>query len=213
MTRALPFRSPQALQFERILGIAVALLAQTGLFMLLMRPPEFNPPVVASEPPPIQWIFPKKPVVVPAQPRPISRPQMQPRPQSQQRVEHQPVVTEKQTLVNTNARIEQTVTVDTVTLSPPPAESSLAPIVAPLPGYPRDAFNEGITGTVELELLVGVDGRVLEARVVRSSGNRQLDNAARDTVLRQWRFQPATRGGVPVQALGRLPVVFSLDDR
>jgi protein TonB len=97
--------------------------------------------------------------------------------------------------------------------NPPTVEASLSPIASPAPPYPLDPLREGITGTVELELLVGVDGSVLQVRITHSSGNRQLDNAARDQVLRNWRFQPALRNGIAVQALGRVPIVFTLDGR
>ena len=101
---------------------------------------------------------------------------------------------------------------DTLDLKPQLAASSqLQPISAPPPSYPIDAVRNGLTGIVELEILVGVDGKPLEARVVRSSGHRVLDQAARKVVLSLWRFQPAVRDGREVQALGRVPIVFKLE--
>ena len=82
---------------------------------------------------------------------------------------------------------------------------------APAPGYPREALRDGLTGTVVLEVLVGVDGRPLQAEVVSSSGHRVLDHAARRQVLARWMFKPAVQAGVPVQAIGRVPVEFRLD--
>ena len=69
----------------------------------------------------------------------------------------------------------------------------------------------GAQGTVTLRVLVDVDGSPLEVRVERSSGNRSLDNAARNQVLRQWKFQPATDNGRAVQAYGLVPVDFRLN--
>jgi len=69
------------------------------------------------------------------------------------------------------------------------------------------------TGVVVLQLLVGVDGRVIEAGVVDSSGDPRLDDAAREHVLRNWRFRPATQDGAPAMAAGRVPIVFTLDGR
>ena len=43
-----------------------------------------------------------------------------------------------------------------------------------------------------------------------SSGNRDLDRAARMQVLKAWKFQPAMQDGRAVQAYGRVPVDFSL---
>ncbi|PSD11028.1 energy transducer TonB, partial [Stenotrophomonas maltophilia] len=48
--------------------------------------------------------------------------------------------------------------------------------------------------------------------IERSSGSRSLDQAARQQVLRHWRFEPAQRDGVAVPAIGMVPVQFSLPD-
>lgn len=82
---------------------------------------------------------------------------------------------------------------------------------APPPSYPREALRDGLAGTVVLEVLVGVDGQPLQAEVVSSSGHRMLDHAARRQVLARWKFKPALQAGVPVQAIGRVPVEFRLD--
>ncbi|MBS0213735.1 MAG: energy transducer TonB [Proteobacteria bacterium] len=92
------------------------------------------------------------------------------------------------------------------------SETSLTPLVSPAPAYPREALRDGVSGTVVLELLVDVDGRVLQARVVHGSGDRRLDAAAREQILRYWRFQPAQRDGKAIQARGLVPVVFRIDD-
>ena len=46
--------------------------------------------------------------------------------------------------------------------------------------------------------------------VVRSSGHRELDEAARAQVLKRWSFRPATRDGLAIQAIGLVPIQFSL---
>lgn len=92
----------------------------------------------------------------------------------------------------------------------PATGSVLQALSAPAPAYPGEAVRQGLMGTVELEILVGIDGRPLEVRVVRSSGHRVLDQAARRAVLTQWTFQPAFRNGQAVQALGRVPIEFKL---
>ncbi len=81
-------------------------------------------------------------------------------------------------------------------------------IFAPEPAYP-EIFPRP-TGTVWLTLLIGKDGRVLRAEVYKSSGHPALDRAAQKGVM-QWRWQPATRGGKPVQARVRVGVNF-VDD-
>jgi protein TonB len=93
----------------------------------------------------------------------------------------------------------------------PLAGAQLRYASAPPPAYPREALRDGATGTVLLEVLVDVDGRPLEVAVVRSSGRRDLDQAARRQVLRRWRFEPAMVDGRAVQAVGVVPVEFTLE--
>ncbi len=65
-------------------------------------------------------------------------------------------------------------------------------------------------GTVLLQVLVDSDGRPLDVQVQSSSGNRSLDEAARKHVLKRWMFRPAMQDGRAVQAIGLVPVAFSL---
>lgn len=63
-------------------------------------------------------------------------------------------------------------------------------VSATQPKYPSSARNAGIEGVVGVKMLVGSDGRVEEATVIRSSGNADLDDAAVNAVYK-WRFSPA----------------------
>ena len=92
----------------------------------------------------------------------------------------------------------------------PMAGASLQALMSPAPSYPAQAVRDGLTGIVELEILVGVDGRPIEVTIVRSSGHRMLDQAARRVVLTRWTFRPAMRDGQAVQAIGRVPIEFVL---
>jgi protein TonB len=80
----------------------------------------------------------------------------------------------------------------------------------PVPPYPADALARGIEGLVLLRVRIGADGRVEEAAVNRSSGTPSLDESALSTVRRQWRFEPATRGGVAVSYEALLPIRFTI---
>lgn len=91
-----------------------------------------------------------------------------------------------------------------------PAPMQLAYRVAPAPDYPRNALRRQFSGTVLLQVLVDVDGRPLEVSIARSSGHRELDDAARQQVLKRWSFQPAFLDGRPVQAVGMVPIEFNL---
>lgn len=92
----------------------------------------------------------------------------------------------------------------------PATGAVLQHLSAPPPPYPREALLGGITGTVVLDVHVGVDGRPIGVTIATSSGHRVLDVAARRQVLARWRFVPAQRNGQPVEAIGRVPVEFLL---
>ena len=100
-------------------------------------------------------------------------------------------------------------TLDTV--APAMPGSALRYLQAPPPPYPRAALAGRQQGTVLLQVRVGVDGVPVEVTVARSSGFRVLDQAARLQVLKHWRFHPAMRDGQAVEALGMVPLAFSLD--
>jgi protein TonB len=75
------------------------------------------------------------------------------------------------------------------------------------PRYPHDAFDQKVQGTVVVEFVIDVDGRVVNPRVVRSI--TLLDAAALEAVS-QWRFVPATNRGRPVATRSRAPVSFRI---
>jgi len=79
-----------------------------------------------------------------------------------------------------------------------------------LPAYPARALRNGDSGTTTLALLVGVDGRVRSARIERSSGSRELDQAAIHA-LSLCAFKPAMNDGVPEAGWARLAYVWALD--
>jgi protein TonB len=79
-----------------------------------------------------------------------------------------------------------------------------------LPDYPARAAREGLTGTVTLSLLIGVNGKVADAKVQRSSGHKELDRAAVDA-LSMCKFKPATTNGVAEPAWGQIAYVWNLD--
>jgi protein TonB len=75
------------------------------------------------------------------------------------------------------------------------------------PEYPDIARQSGIEGTVQLQALVGKDGRVKDVKVVK--GIPVLDEAAVSAV-RQWVFKPALTNNKPVAVWVAVPVRFSL---
>jgi protein TonB len=75
--------------------------------------------------------------------------------------------------------------------------------------YPREARQQGLTGTVYLEIVVQPSGAISDVKVVSPSSHPILDQAALETVrsLPSIGFPP---GLVPRQLRARLPVVFNL---
>lgn len=75
--------------------------------------------------------------------------------------------------------------------------------------YPLDARTQEIEADVPLDIVLDVDGRVLEARAAKNPGYG-FDRAAVDAVLR-YRFAPAQKDGQPVRVRMRWVVQFRLE--
>ena len=74
--------------------------------------------------------------------------------------------------------------------------------------YSEEARRANITGDVLMEVVVRADGTVGSARVLRGLGHG-LDERA-TAAVRQWRFAPARRLGVPVDVLVEVAMEFNL---
>jgi protein TonB len=75
------------------------------------------------------------------------------------------------------------------------------------PVYPIPAMSARVGGNVLIEATIGADGKVHDARVLKSIA--LLDKAALDAV-RQWEFEPSRRGGVAVAVTMVIVVTFAL---
>jgi protein TonB len=76
------------------------------------------------------------------------------------------------------------------------------------PQYPPLARQTRISGTVRLHAIIGKDGSVQQLEVM--SGHPLLVQSALDAV-RQWRYQPTTLNGDPVEVDTTIDVIFSLN--
>ncbi len=76
------------------------------------------------------------------------------------------------------------------------------------PDYTEEGRRRGLEGDVELEIVVRRDGSVGDVRVLRGLGGG-LDQRAVEAV-RQWRFSPALKQGVPVDVIVEVAVEFKL---
>jgi protein TonB len=72
---------------------------------------------------------------------------------------------------------------------PRPAAAELRIVSAPAPRYPPEALRAGTGGEVLVEITVGTDGSVTNARVVRATPPRVFDREALNAV-RRWQFAP-----------------------
>lgn len=75
------------------------------------------------------------------------------------------------------------------------------------PIYPPIAQSARVSGVVIIEATIGTDGRVKDAKVLRSIP--LLDQAALDAV-KQWQFTPTLLNGVPVPVIMTVTVNFTL---
>jgi TonB family protein len=62
---------------------------------------------------------------------------------------------------------------------------------------------------LELRILVLTDGSVGDARIVRSSGEREIDQIAIETVKDSWHYLPASDNGKPIEAWTTVIVRFT----
>lgn len=78
------------------------------------------------------------------------------------------------------------------------------------PEYPRKSLRNEEQGTVTLEFLIGLDGRVVDSKVDKSSGFKDLDKAA-IAGLSLCKFTPGTVDGKPVQSWTKMQYVWKLE--
>ncbi|WP_019014372.1 energy transducer TonB [Elioraea tepidiphila] len=79
------------------------------------------------------------------------------------------------------------------------------------PVVPREARLYRWQGTVLLAVTVSPEGVPSLVEIMRSSGHALLDRSAIEAMW-QWRFDPARRGGVPVEERVAIPITFRIVD-
>ncbi len=78
------------------------------------------------------------------------------------------------------------------------------------PEYPSISRRLEETGTVVLNFLIDVDGKVLDSKVAQSSGHGRLDEAARQA-LSLCAFKAGTVDGKPEQAWAQIRYTWTLN--
>jgi protein TonB len=78
------------------------------------------------------------------------------------------------------------------------------------PEYPSASRRLEEEGTVALRFLVGVDGKVIQSEIEKSSGFKRLDEAARAGFYK-CQFRPALVDGKPEQAWASMKYTWRLE--
>jgi protein TonB len=78
------------------------------------------------------------------------------------------------------------------------------------PDYPSASRRLEEEGTVSLKFLIGVDGRVLQAEIEKTSGFPRLDEAARNA-LSKCQFRPGTIDGKAEQSWASIKYTWRLE--
>jgi protein TonB len=74
------------------------------------------------------------------------------------------------------------------------------------PAYPMQLMRENVHGTVIVYAVIHADGSVGDVRVLRGADER-LDRFATEAVS-QWKFDPATKNGTPVDVEATFQIPF-----
>ena len=165
----------------------------------LSRP---QPKPIAPPPPPIVQPKPPTPKVVPLKPQ-------KPKPVEK-------VVEQAPAPIPSPGPVVDSAPVAAPAPPPPVVEEKITAPTAgadylhnPAPEYPDIAQERGWEGKVLLRVNVQADGKPSSVSVAKSSGHKELDDAAVKTV-KQWSFVPAKRGETPVDGVVTVPITFNL---
>lgn len=210
---------------KRLIGIAAVIFLHLLVAYILMSGLANNIQKPAEKPVELQIIQDIKP---PPPPKPKEKPPEPPKMvEKVAKVPEPPKQVEKVvTPVQKNTPIAQPTKVATPAPAAPAAPSapSPSPVAAPAPTaaapapkpagvtrgvsegsagcekpeYPREAEMSGEQGTVRIRVLVDTNGKVIEAKIKKSSGSRILDKAA-TKAYSLCTFKPAMKDGVPQQ--------------
>ncbi len=207
---------PLHIDVSRVLGWSTAIAVHVLALMLLLIPATQSLIRVPRERPEVRWLLPSPPLP----PVPPVVEEVEVIPQTPVTTPHlrvplpPPTATLQDNLALAPLPASET-SMPTLEPAPPATSAPLQGVQlqyrsAPPPPYPIQAIRQNQQGTVVLRIRVDVDGAPLSVSIEKSSGSRLLDQAARQQVLRHWRFVPAVVDGQAVQADGIVPVEFAL---
>ncbi|MDD3327904.1 MAG: energy transducer TonB [Zoogloea sp.] len=219
---------------RNLAGVGVAVLLHGALLAAIVSAiGEVREPVVPPQPymtvslvtPPAETPElqprPRAQPVKPKETQPVLQPKAKPSPS--------PKPAERPTLTSTATATNAAETTAVASAPPAPPAPAAAPVreapVAvvpprfdaaylsnPAPVYPSASKRMGEEGRVLLRVQVGADGRPTDVSIAKSSGFSRLDDVARETVLRSWRFVPARQGDQAVAGAVKVPIDFTLSN-
>jgi protein TonB len=106
--------------------------------------------------------------------------------------------------------------------TPPPTASAVPPTHVPAaqqekklskrvnPVYPKEAFDAKLTGIVNLETTIDVDGKVTNVRPI-GNADALLLKAAEDAV-KHWVYKPTTINGMKVEVITIVSINFKVGE-
>lgn len=222
----IPFSESENQSAKRLVGIGVVLLLHLVIAYILMTSlaTDFIKPV--EKPVELQIIQDIEPPPPPPPPKPEEKPPEPPKMVEKvaKMPDPPPKPVEAVKPVQKPAPTQTTKATD-ATPTPSPVAASPSPVAAPTvaaapaapakpagisrgvsegeagckkPDYPREQEMAGEEGTVRMRLLVDGSGKVIDAKVKKSSGVRALDKAA-SKAFSLCTFTPAMKDGVPQQ--------------
>jgi len=91
-------------------------------------------------------------------------------------------------------------------VAPSAVDRAPEPVTRVMPVYPAQALKQRVRGNVSLRVLVDEHGNPADVQVER--GARSDLNQAAIEAARQWRFEPARKGGKPVRSYATVHFSF-----
>ncbi len=214
-----PEISPQAIEIDMLEMVAddAQSTPQEQAQPPAEEPPEPQPPPPEPTPEPPPPPEPEPPMVDPlieqreAEEK-IAKQEEEARKQEQEKERKEAEELAKKKAEQEQARKQQQAAKEAAERAALAKQVSKAPVSrnTPQPQYPMSARQAGIQGTVSIKMKIDLDGSVVGPRVVRSSGNQELDRAAIAAVSK-WKYGPAVnRLGKPMAVATTVNVQFKL---
>ncbi|MFK8053449.1 MAG: TonB family protein [Woeseiaceae bacterium] len=88
-------------------------------------------------------------------------------------------------------------------------DKDIQPIFRVAPSYPKKAVKSLLTGFVRMEMLIDIDGRVVDIEIIDGENTDVFADAAKDAV-RRWRFSPRIVDGKPLQRKAQTMLKFEI---